>query len=97
MPSERTPLVAQEDSHGYDSTPTPATKKPTPLPKLQLFILFYIQFGEPIAATVIYPFIVQLVRDTGITNGNEAKTGYYAGFIVSEPIHYINAIYSSYC
>ena len=33
--------------------------------------------------SVIFLFIVQLVRDTGITKGDEAKTGYYAGFIVS--------------
>ena len=51
----------------------------TPLPKLQLFILFYVQLAEPIASTVIYPFVNQLVRETGITNGDERKTGYYAG------------------
>lgn len=33
-------------------------------------------------ALVIYPFVVQLVRDTGITGGDEAKTGYYAGLLV---------------
>jgi hypothetical protein len=57
-------------------------EKPTPLPKLQLFIVFLIQFGEPITALVIYPFINQLVRETGIINGDERKTGYYAGIIV---------------
>ena len=31
---------------------------------------------------------MQLVRETGITGGDEAKTGYYAGFIVSNlPIY----------
>ena len=63
--------------------PTPlATDKPTPLPKLQMFILFLIQFSEPIAGLVIYPFINQLVRETGITQGDDRKTGYYAGVIV---------------
>lgn len=52
---------------------------PTPLPKLQLFILFYIQLAEPIASTVIYPFVNQLVRQTGVTKGDERKTGYFAG------------------
>ena len=55
----------------------------TPLPKMQLFILLYIQLAEPITSTVIYPFVNQLVRKTGITGGVEDKTGYFAGFIVS--------------
>jgi hypothetical protein len=85
MASERTPLIETSVSDGYDSPERPVEQgvtKPTPLPKLQLFSVLYLQFGEPITATVIYPFIVQLVRDTGITGGDEAKTGYYAGFIV---------------
>jgi len=57
-------------------------EKPTPLPKLQLFSVFLIQAAEPITATVIYPFINQFVRETGITGGDEKKTGYYAGLIV---------------
>jgi hypothetical protein len=56
----------------------------TPLPKLQLAIVFLIQFAEPITATVIYPFINQFVRETGITGGDETKTGYYAGIVVRE-------------
>jgi hypothetical protein len=55
----------------------------TPLPKLQVFIAFLIQFAEPVTATVIYPFVNQFVRETGITGGDEAKTGYYAGIVVS--------------
>jgi hypothetical protein len=79
MASERTPLI---------ETSVSVEQGVTPLPKLQLFSILYLQFGEPITATVIYPFIVQLVRDTGITGGDEAKTGYYAGFIVSNlPIY----------
>jgi hypothetical protein len=53
------------------------------LPKLQVFIAFLIQFAEPVTATVIYPFVNQFVRETGITGGDEAKTGYYAGIVVS--------------
>lgn len=85
MATERTPLVEQEDrdNRGLIQAADRPVEKPTPLPKLQLFSLFYIQFCEPITATVIYPFVVQLVRDTGITHGDEAKTGYFAGFIVS--------------
>jgi hypothetical protein len=61
-----------------DSKPTPVT----PLPKLQIFILFLILFSEPITGMVIYPFVNQFVRETGITQGDDRKTGYYAGIIV---------------
>ena len=57
-------------------------RKSTPLPLLQIFIAYLIQFAEPITALVIYPFVNQFVRDTGITKGDETKTGYYAGVIV---------------
>ena len=57
-------------------------EQPTPLPKLQLYSVFLIQAAEPVTATVIYPFINQFVRETGITGGDEKKTGYYAGLIV---------------
>ena len=92
MASEQTPLIEQSASVGYDSQRPveQGVTKPTPLPKLQLFSVIYLQFCEPVTATVIYPFIVQLVRDTGITGGDETKTGYYAGFIVSNlPIYRI--------
>ena len=67
---EQAPLLGQD-------------KKPTPLPKLQFFTVCFIQFAEPITAIVVYPFIVQLVRDTGVTGGNENLNGYYAGLIES--------------
>ncbi|KAJ7585665.1 major facilitator superfamily multidrug-resistance, DHA1 sub-family [Mycena floridula] len=61
----------------------PQRKKQTPLPMFQLSVVFLLQFAEPITATVIYPFIPQFVRSTGITQGDEAKVGYYAGIIES--------------
>ena len=61
---------------------TVSDSKRTPLPKLQIFILFLTLFSEPITALVIYPFINQFVRETGITQGDERKTGHYAGIIV---------------
>ncbi|KAH9481774.1 Major facilitator-type transporter psiT2 [Psilocybe cubensis] len=60
-----------------------ADKKQTPLPILPLLSVFLIQLGEPIAATVIYPFIAQFVREMDITGGDEKKIGYYAGIIES--------------
>lgn len=61
----------------------PQRRKQTPLPALQLFIVYLIQFGEPVASQVIYPFINDLIRNIGVTHGDEAKVGYYAGIIVS--------------
>ncbi|KAF9254764.1 MFS general substrate transporter [Marasmius fiardii PR-910] len=57
--------------------------KPTPLPHGQLLLVLLIQSSEAITGTVIYPFIAQLIRNTGITQGDEAKVGYYAGIIES--------------
>ncbi|KAF7986457.1 hypothetical protein HWV62_31231 [Athelia sp. TMB] len=85
------PLQDQEESVSITRVPDtivipvqqPERPKPTPLPKLQLFIVFYIQLAEPIASTVIYPFVNQLVRATGVTGGDQRKTGYFAGLIES--------------
>lgn len=54
----------------------------TPLPKVQLGVLMYIQLAEPITYTVIYPFVNEAIRNLGITGGDDRKTGYYAGLIV---------------
>jgi len=66
----------------------------TPLPKFQLFLVCLIQFAEPLTASVIYPFVNQFVRATGITQGDDRKTGYYAGVIVSL-LFYIHGVHSS--
>ncbi|KAH8823948.1 major facilitator superfamily domain-containing protein [Flagelloscypha sp. PMI_526] len=52
-------------------------------PKLQLAILYLIQLCEPMTALMIYPFVNQLVRSTGIVGDDEKRTGYYAGIIES--------------
>lgn len=81
-------MSGQEENASEDGLSAPRrasegrVKKPTPLPIFPLLSVFLIQLGEPIAATVIYPFIAQFVRETDITGGDEKKTGYYAGIIV---------------
>lgn len=55
----------------------------TPLPWSQLLIVLAIQLSEPISATVIYPFLPDFVRQTGVTGGDETRTGYYSGIIGS--------------
>jgi len=70
-------------------------KSRTPLPKFQLFLVCLIQFAEPLTASVIYPFVNQFVRATGITRGDDRKTGYYAGVIVSLLLFYNHGMHSS--
>ena len=72
--------LSHDDANEQTMIPKP---KRTPLPKISLLIIFLIQFSEPITGTVIYPFINRFVRDTGVTGGDERKTGYFAGLIVS--------------
>ncbi|KAG8688287.1 hypothetical protein FRC11_005719, partial [Ceratobasidium sp. 423] len=58
-------------------------KGPTPLPMKQIAILLSMQLSEPLGYTVIYPFVAQLVNESGITGGDGSKIGYYAGMIES--------------
>ncbi|KAL0569629.1 hypothetical protein V5O48_012338 [Marasmius crinis-equi] len=58
-------------------------RRTTPLPKLQTTLALLIAHAEPVTAQVIYPFIPAFVLRVGITNGDEKKTGYYAGIIES--------------
>ncbi|KAG8765863.1 hypothetical protein FRC12_007239 [Ceratobasidium sp. 428] len=69
-------IEQQTDNNGLEQTVTP-------LPVKQISIVLLMQLAEPIAFTVIYPFIAELVYSTGITGGDESKIGYYAGLIES--------------
>ncbi|KIJ65162.1 hypothetical protein HYDPIDRAFT_131492 [Hydnomerulius pinastri MD-312] len=83
MPSratdEETPLLSQhsEDVRGANA------KKRTPLPWRQFSILLMLQVSEPITSQVISPFLPQLIRDIGITNGEDSRVGYYVGLMHS--------------
>ncbi|KAF9468194.1 member of major facilitator superfamily multidrug-resistance, DHA1 sub-family [Collybia nuda] len=69
---EETPLLCSQQ-----------TPKPTPLPWFQFSIVLFIQLAEPLTSQVIYPFAPQLIRDLGITHGNESQVGYYVGILQS--------------
>jgi MFS family permease len=98
--NEETPLLVEPQVR-YADVPKQQSAVPTPLPKLQFFTICFIQFAEPVTAVVIYPFIVHLVRDTGITGGDDAQNGYYAGFIVSircfSGKHWYNLLFPLIC
>ncbi|KAJ7820078.1 major facilitator superfamily domain-containing protein [Mycena olivaceomarginata] len=54
--------------HGRNNSPASEARQParTPLPKLQLSVILFIQICEPLASQSIYPYI------------NQKKVGYYA-------------------
>ncbi|KAI6025166.1 hypothetical protein PISMIDRAFT_90617 [Pisolithus microcarpus 441] len=58
-------------------------KTKTPLPKLQLGLTLFVLFSEPISSQYIFPFINQLIRELGVTGGDDRKIGYYAGVVES--------------
>lgn len=57
------------------------------IPKSQIIVLLALALSEPVTNTVIYPFVNQLIEETGITKGNYGKVGYYAGIIVCTNTH----------
>ncbi|KAF9526687.1 member of major facilitator superfamily multidrug-resistance, DHA1 sub-family [Crepidotus variabilis] len=58
-------------------------RKPTPLPWSQFSIILFLLLADPLTTQVISPFAPQLIRDIGITNGNESQVGYYVGIMQS--------------
>ncbi|KAI6133549.1 MFS general substrate transporter [Pisolithus croceorrhizus] len=58
-------------------------KTKTPLPKVQLGLTLFVLFSEPMSSLYIFPFINQLIRELGVTGGDDRKIGYYAGVIES--------------
>ncbi|KAF8491346.1 MFS general substrate transporter [Russula emetica] len=73
---EETPLLQRDN----------APRKPTPLPKAQMFLLLLIRLAEPITSHSISPYISELVSDLSVVGGDKRMIGYYTGMIVS--LHY---------
>ncbi|GAA5963245.1 hypothetical protein JCM21900_006566 [Sporobolomyces salmonicolor] len=71
---EREPLLS--DGRAADNKPA------TPLPTKQVLVLCLMRFGEPIAFTVIFPFVSQFLEDLKVTD-DPSKIGYWAGIIES--------------
>jgi hypothetical protein len=90
-PNERSALVEQDDE-SFTTTDSSIDWAPTPLPKLQLFIIIFIQISEPVTSTVIYPFVNELIRSLGVTNGDEKRTGYYVGIVVSRSFSFCSCL-----
>ncbi|KAG1887835.1 major facilitator superfamily domain-containing protein [Suillus subluteus] len=73
---EETPLLRSEGN-------ALAKKPQTPLPWRQFSMVLVLQIAEPMTSQVISPFAPQLIRDIGITHGDEALVSFYVGLLHS--------------
>ncbi|RPD61131.1 MFS general substrate transporter [Lentinus tigrinus ALCF2SS1-7] len=73
---EETPLLGS-DSHGQPKRIHHA------IPWAQFSIILVLQLAEPLTSQVIYPFAPELIRNIGITHGDETRVGYYVGLMQS--------------
>ncbi|KAI8979066.1 major facilitator superfamily domain-containing protein [Mycotypha africana] len=55
---------------------------PTPLPKMQLFLISIVMLCEPITSSILFPFIYFMLKDFHLSD-DEKEIGYYAGWIAS--------------
>ncbi|KAG2053784.1 MFS multidrug-resistance DHA1 sub-family [Suillus hirtellus] len=58
-------------------------KAKTPLPWDQIWILLLLEMPELLSSRTLAPFIPQLVRDIGVTHGDESQVGHYTGILES--------------
>ncbi|KAG1858891.1 major facilitator superfamily domain-containing protein [Suillus subluteus] len=72
-----------------DDEETPLVQRPgqpttrTPLPWNQFWIILFLQVSEPLSFQTLAPFIPQLIRDIGVTHGDESQVGHYVGILES--------------
>lgn len=85
---EVTPLLTASETAPRDQSkdapvehvPYDDSEDDRPLPRSQIFLLCYCRLVEPVAFFSIFPFINQMIWETG--NMNEADVGFYSGLIV---------------
>ncbi|KAG1742248.1 MFS multidrug-resistance DHA1 sub-family [Suillus paluster] len=70
---EETPLLQQREQ--------PVAR--TPLPWDQFWIIMFLQLSDPFASHTLAPFIPQLIRDIGVTHGDESQVGHFVGILQS--------------
>ncbi|KZT32311.1 MFS general substrate transporter [Sistotremastrum suecicum HHB10207 ss-3] len=89
-PSEATPLLSSSDASSQDieserngDALALEKRSPTPLPKVQLLAILFIQTCEPLTWMFFFPFLNQMILEYGISGGDEKRVGYYAGLVGS--------------
>ena len=91
---ESTPLLTNSSTGPTEGPQSPLLPKPSttsnredeeekPLPKLQIFFLCFARLVDPISFFCIFPFVNQMIYETG--NVNEEDVGFYSGLIVVAP------------
>ncbi|KZT32314.1 MFS general substrate transporter [Sistotremastrum suecicum HHB10207 ss-3] len=78
---EATPLLSDSQSQTVNLEAKNA--EPTPLPKAQLFYILVIFMYEPLSLKFDQSFINELIFEFGISGGDPARVGYYAGLVKS--------------
>ncbi|KAG2111977.1 MFS multidrug-resistance DHA1 sub-family [Suillus discolor] len=53
----------------------------TPLPWDQFWIILVLHFSQSLVFKTLAPFIPRLIKDIGVTNGDEQQVGYYVSFL----------------
>ncbi|KAG2147025.1 major facilitator superfamily domain-containing protein [Suillus cothurnatus] len=73
-----------------DDEETPLLQRPeqrmtriSPLPWSQFWIILFLQFSDSLVFQTLAPFTPQLIRDIGVTNGDESQVGHYVGILQS--------------
>ncbi|KAG1858892.1 major facilitator superfamily domain-containing protein [Suillus subluteus] len=73
-----------------DDEETPLLQRPeqrmartSPLPWDQFWIILFLQFSDSLVFQTLAPFTPQLIRDIGVTNGDESQVGHYVGILQS--------------
>ncbi|KAG1725312.1 major facilitator superfamily domain-containing protein [Suillus lakei] len=72
-----------------DDEETPLLQQPgqpitsTPLPWDQFWIILFLQFPDSLVFQTLAPFTPQLIRDIGVTHGDESQVGHYVGILQS--------------
>ncbi|KAF8311494.1 MFS general substrate transporter [Clavulina sp. PMI_390] len=78
-------LLGSPDGHQFDGGESGPTAPPERQSGnwSQIFIVLSVCICEPVVAFMPMPFLAQLVNETGITDGDSSKVGYYIGIIES--------------
>ncbi|KAG2106598.1 major facilitator superfamily domain-containing protein [Suillus discolor] len=71
---EETPLLQQPDQ---------LIARTSPLPWDQFWIILFLQLSDSLVVQTLAPFTPQLIRDIGVTNGDESQVGHYVGILQS--------------
>ncbi|KAH8104702.1 MFS general substrate transporter [Cristinia sonorae] len=80
--SSRAELGGGGEERCLVDSPRPKIK----LPKVQLAVLLVAYFTQPVACTVIYPFIAKLIAELDLVHGDTSKIGYYSGLFDALPL-----------